>query len=355
MPFDRCMSGCTCGVSRRGVLTAMAAFAADAVAGTADAQPLPSIIDTHHHFFPPQYLEPLAVWNDKAGLPGQTPIQRAWTVDRAMEDMNRNGVGTAVLSISTPGIWFGEAEAARKMARICNEYGAEMARAHPGRFGLFASVPMPDVDGTLREIEYAFDTLKANGIGFMTSYGDKWPGDPMFAPVFEELNRRKAIAYFHPLAPNCCGGMLIPTVTGSPVEYLFDTTRAVLSLLVGGTLAKMTDTRFLFSHAGGTIPMLAGRIANALKTRKDIAEIAPNGIDAELKKLYYDTANSFYAPTIAALTTYVPDSQILFGTDFPYLTIGQNLDGLRKLGLSPAQMTAITRDNGFRLLMSRRG
>jgi len=357
MRFDRCMSGCGCGVSRRGALTTMAAFAATAVTGTVGAaQPLPApaIIDTHHHFFPPEYLEPLAAWNDKAGLPGQTPIQRAWTVNRAIDDMDRNGVAKAVLSISTPGIWFGEAEAARKMARICNDYGAEMTRAHPGRFGLFASVPMPDVDGTLREIDYAFDVLKADGVGFMTSYGDKWPGDPMFAPVFAELNRRKAIAYFHPLAPNCCGGTvvptLIPTVTGSPIEYVFDTTRAVVSLLVGGTLAKMKDMRFLFSHAGGTIPMVAGRIANALRTRKDIAEIAPDGIDAELRKLYYDTANSFYAPTIAALTSYVPGTQILFGTDFPYLTIGQNLDGLRKLGLSAEQMAAITRDNGARLL-----
>ena len=117
MRFDRCMSGCACGVSRRGVLTTMAGFAANAVTATVGAaQPLPapSIIDTHHHFFPPQYLEPLAVWNDKAGLPGQTPIQRAWTVNRAIDDMDRNGVATAVLSISTPGIWFGEAEAARK-------------------------------------------------------------------------------------------------------------------------------------------------------------------------------------------------------------------------------------------------
>jgi len=191
--------------------------------------------------------------------------------------------------------------------------------------------------------------LKADGIGFMTSYGDKWPGDPAFREVFEELNRRKAIAYFHPLAPNCCGGMLVPGVTGSPVEYLFDTTRAVISLLVNGRLANLKDVRFLFSHAGGTIPMLAGRIVNALKGRKDIAEIAPEGIDAELRKLHYDTANSFYAPTIAALTSYVPDTQILFGTDFPYLTIGQNLDGLRKV-MSPAQLAAVTQENALRLL-----
>lgn len=349
--------GCACCPSRRTVMAAVGALAAGAVSlPTEHAQTAgtPRIIDTHHHFFPPAYLEPLAAWNDQARLPGQTPIQRAWTVNRALDDMQRNGVATAVLSISTPGIWFGEAQAARKMARICNDYGAELARAHPGRFGLFASVPMPDVDGTLKEIEYAFDVLKADGIGFMTSYGDKWPGDPAFQPIFEELNRRKAIAYFHPLAPNCCAGMLVPGVTGSPVEYLFDTTRAVISLLVNGRLANLKDVRFLFSHAGGTIPMLAGRIVNALKGRKDIAEIAPDGIDVELRKLHYDTANSFYPPTIAALTTYVPDTQILFGTDFPYLTIGANLEGLRKL-LTPAQLSAITQENALRLLPRLRG
>src|SRR5262249_47904096 len=147
-------------------------FVATAVGGEALpaqtlAAPATRIVDTHHHFFPPAYLEPLATWNEKAGLPGQTPIQRAWTVARAIDDMDRNGVATAVLSISTPGIWFGDAQEARRIARICNDYGAEMARTHRGRFGLFASVPMPDVDGTLREIEYAFDVLKADGIGLM--------------------------------------------------------------------------------------------------------------------------------------------------------------------------------------------
>jgi predicted TIM-barrel fold metal-dependent hydrolase len=348
--------GCACGFSRRHVMASMAAFAASTVltgpAARAQTQTAPTsrVVDTHHHFFPPPYLEPLKTWSDKAGLAALWPAQQSWTVARAIEDMERNNVATAMLSISTPGIWFGQAEAARKMARLCNDYGAEMVRSHPGRFGLFASVPMPDVEGTLREIDYAFDVLKADGIGFMTSYGDKWPGDPAFAPVFAELNRRKTVAYFHPLAPNCCAGMLIPGVTGSPVEYMFDTTRAVVSLLVNGTLAKMKDLRFLFSHAGGTIPMVAGRIVNAFKGRKDIAEIAPEGIDAEFRRLYYDTANSFYAPTIAALTSYVPASQVVFGTDFPYLTTGQNLEGLRKLALTPAQMTAITRDNAVRLL-----
>src|SRR3954470_2987178 len=350
---DMTGQSCTCRFSRRQVMTSMAAFAATAVvapaARTQTSAPAARIVDTHHHFFPPPYLEPLKAWSDKARLAALWPAQQNWTVAKAIEDMDRNKVATAMLSISTPGIWFGEAEAARKMARICNDYGAEMVRAHAGRFGLFACVPMPDVEGTLREIEYAFDVLKADGIGFTTSYEGKWPGDPQFKPVFEELNRRKTIAYFHPLAPNCCAGMLVPGVTGSPVEYLFDTTRAVVSLLVNGTLADMKDMHFLFSHAGGTIPMVAGRVVNALKGRRDIGEIAPNGIDAEFRKLFYDTANSFYAPTIAALTSYVPDTEIVFGTDYPYLSTGQNLDGLRKL-VTPAQMALIGRDNAVRMI-----
>jgi predicted TIM-barrel fold metal-dependent hydrolase len=120
--------------------------------------------------------------------------------------MDKNNVSLAVLSLaSTPGTWFDAGrEAAVKLARICNEYGAGMVRDHPGRFGVFAALPMLDIDATLTEIEYAFDTLNADGIGLQTNYGDRWPGDPIFRPVFEELNRRKALVYFHPLVPTCC-------------------------------------------------------------------------------------------------------------------------------------------------------
>jgi predicted TIM-barrel fold metal-dependent hydrolase len=193
------------------------------------------------------------------------------------------------------------------------------------------------------------DTLKADGIGLMTSYGDSWPGDPRFAPIFQELNRRKAVVYFHPLAPNCCGG-LIPGAPASLIEYPHDTARAVLSLLVNGAFARYTDIRFIFSHAGASIPVLAGRIANGLKNRKNLAEIAPEGVEQQLKKLHYDTANSAYAPTMAALLAFVPVSQVLFGSDFPYLTIGQNVESFEKLGLSVFDVNDIYRFNAIRLM-----
>ncbi len=335
--------------SRRRFLAALAALGATAALPAGSFAAGRRRVDTHHHFFPPDYLGPLAEWGRRQGVGGLLPVQRDWSIDQDLAEMDRTGTATAILSISTPGVWFGDLEGARQMARLCNEYGAEMARNHKGRYGLFATVPMPDVDGTLAEVAYALDTLKADGIGLMTSYGDVWPGDKRFAPVFEELNRRKALAYFHPLAPSCCGH-LIPGVPAAMLEYPQDTARAVVSLLFGGVFARYTDIRFLFSHAGASIPVLAGRISNASRGRPDLAEVAPDGIRAALRKLHYDTANSAFAPTMAALLSLVPATQVLFGSDYPYYTIADNLAAFDTLRLTPAQRRAIERGNAERLM-----
>src|SRR6202521_2047713 len=171
--------------SRRSFLASLSSFGLAAVVPAADVfaqapAAKPHRVDVHHHFFPPQYLEPLAEWNKREGVAaGLQGSQREWSVARAVDELERAQLATAVLSISTPGVWFGKADEARRMARACNEFAAKMAQDHPGRFGSFASVPMPYIDGTLKEIEYALDQLKADGIGMMTSYGDKWPGDPV--------------------------------------------------------------------------------------------------------------------------------------------------------------------------------
>jgi predicted TIM-barrel fold metal-dependent hydrolase len=338
--------------SRRQIIAGAAALGASALlprAAAAQAPQKPYRVDTHYHFFPPDYLEPLAEWGRRSGFTGLQGPQANWSVAKALEEMDRTQTATGVLSISTPGVWFGDAAQARKVARLCNDFGARMMHDHPGRFGLFAATPMPDVEGTLHEIAYALDTLKADGIGFMTSYGDKWPGDPAYLPVFEELNRRKAVAYFHPLAPNCCGA-LIPGMSGSALEYPYDTGRAAVSLLINGNFARFRDIKWLFSHAGAAIPVLAGRIGNVVRARKDVAQIAPNGVEQELQKLYYDTANSAFPPTMAALMKFVPTAQILFGSDYPYYTIQANVQNMDKIGLDPADRRAIDRDNALRLL-----
>src|SRR6202171_2613631 len=207
--------------------------------------------------------------------------------------MDRSGIRVAVLSIaSTPGLWFDAGpESAGRMVRICNDYGAEMMRDYPGRFGLFATLSMLDIDATLKEIEYALDVLKADGIGLQTNYGDKWLGNAAYRPVLEELNRRKAVAYVHPLVAACCGNLSVGAFP-AVIEVPHDTTRAITSLLLSGSFARYRDIRWLFSHAGGTVPMLAGRIEAFGKLRPDSASFAPEGIENEFKRLYYDTAHA---------------------------------------------------------------
>ncbi len=251
--------------------------------------------------------------------------------------------------------WFRmETEASRKFVREANDFAADMMREAPGRYGLFAYLSMVDVEGTLKEIEYAFDVLKADGVGISTSYVDKYPGDAKFAPIFEELNRRKAVVYFHPTTAACCTGIL-PGIGDSWIEVPHDTSRAVLSLLFSGALRKFRDITFLWSHGGGTIPMLAGRIDWLSATVKNIKEVAPDGLEAEFRRFYFDTANAGYAAPMAALLKLAPLSQIVFGTDYPYVTTEATMKALRTAGLSDAQISAIETQNAKQFLPRLRG
>jgi predicted TIM-barrel fold metal-dependent hydrolase len=224
-----------------------------------------------------------------------------------------------------------------------------MARDFPGRFGLFATLPMLEIASTLKELEFAFDTLKADGVGLQTNYGDKWPGNALYQPVWEELNRRKAVVYFHPLVASCCFNLTVGTFP-AVLEVPHDTTRAVTSLLLGGTFARYRDIRWIFSHAGGTIPMLAGRITYSHGRAPTAAQFAPEGIEAELRRLHYDTANATHPASMAALLKLVPDTQVVFGTDYPYVSIGTQAQALETLGLSMSQVRAIDSGNAVRLV-----
>jgi len=308
----------------------------------------PHRIDVHHHILPPDYVR--AVGDDRIGpliLSGKTPD---WSPAHSIAAMDRNGIATAVTSISAPGLWFGDSPATVRLARHCNDYAARLRAGHPGRFGMFASLPLPNVDASLAEIEYALDVLHADGIGLMTNWDGKYPGDAAFAPVFDELNRRKAVVYFHPTAAPCSN--CLSEIPAATLDFPFDTTRAVTSLLFGGTLARCPGIKFIFSHAGGTVPFLADRIAR-LVVKPDFKAKVPNGVIAELQRLYYDTALSANARSFAALLALVAPSQILFGSDYPFApeaTLTQSVEGLAKLGLDGVALAAIERGNALALL-----
>ena len=306
-------------------------------------------IDVHHHILPPNYV--LTVGDDRIGpliVAGKTP---EWTPQHSIEAMDRNGIEKAITSISSPGLWFGDAAVTGKLTRECNDYAARIRSDHPGRFGVFASLPLPDIEGSLREIAYALDELKADGIGLLTNYDGKYPGDPSFAPVFEELNRRKAVVYFHPTEAPCCHAHAL-TIPAATLDFPFDTTKAVTSMLFGGTFARYRDIRFIFSHAGGTIPFLAERIAR-LEVRPEFRASVPDGVMFELKRLFFDTALSANKLAFSALLQLVAPEQVLFGSDYPFApepTMVATINGLAALGLTPEVLYAIERGNALRLL-----
>ncbi|MGE5147044.1 MAG: amidohydrolase family protein [Candidatus Eiseniibacteriota bacterium] len=305
-------------------------------------------IDVHHHILPPEYVS--LVGDARIGpliLSGKTPT---WSAQMSIDAMERNGIATAITSISAPGLWFGDVQSTRNLCRHCNEFAADIRRDHPGRFGMFASLPLPDVAASLAEIEYALDTLGAEGIGLLTSYGNQYPGDPAFAPVFDELNRRKAVVYFHPTQAPC--SQCQPEIPAATLDFPFDTTRAVVSLLLNGTFARCPDISFIFSHAGGAIPFLAERIAR-LAVRPEFKQHVPNGVVPELKRLYYDTALSANEFAFASLLKLVAPEHVLFGSDYPFApeaTMTATVKGLQEMGLDAKVLRGIERDNALALL-----
>jgi predicted TIM-barrel fold metal-dependent hydrolase len=333
-------------LQRRRFLTGLAALGAGAVlpgCQSAGQGRAPSRIDVHHHLAPPGFIKEIV-----ARKTGQRPLME-WTPAKSVAEMDKAGIATAITSISEPGVWYGDSAAARTLARECNEFGARMARDYPGRFGQFASLPIPDVEGSLREIEHALDVLKADGICLLTSYGGKYLGDPAFAPVMDELNRRKAVVYTHPVRADCCRN-LIPGVGENVIELGTDTARTITSLLVSGTTARCPDIRFIFSHAGGTLPALAGRIVQLHAANKNFAKHAPEGPIAALGKLYYDTANAANPWALAPLLKLVPISQVVFGSDYPLRSAEASVKAMTELGFSAADLRAIDRENALALL-----
>ena len=347
LPY-RC--ACRSGITRRGFLGAAASFGALAAAGcaTTPASSSAKRIDVHHHISPPPWVTALK----KSKL--DSPPVNNWTPQRSLDDMDRAGVVTAITSPTLPAVGFLGPQEAADVARASNEYARKLADMHPGRFGVFALLPMPHVDPTLKEVAYAMDVLNCDGVAFMTSYGDKFLGDPAFAPVMDELHRRKATAYTHPNEPACCRNLQssVPSVI---IEYGTDTTRTISSLVFSGTSARCKDINFIFSHGGGTLSALTERFTVQVVSFPPFKERGFTGaaVMSELQRFYYDTAQASNPIAMASLTKLVATSQIVFGTDYPYRTSEEHVKGLAGI-FGASELRLIERENAVRILPRQR-
>jgi predicted TIM-barrel fold metal-dependent hydrolase len=338
---------CSCCLPRRGFLAGLGAAAiglaipspkAGAQAAEAD------ILDVHAHLTPPEYVQ------DLAGTNLLQPPTLNWSINKHLDDMAKAGVTTSILSVTTPGVTFGDAARTRLIARHVNDFAAKLVSSHKDKLGMFVAMPLPDPDSALKEIEYGLDVLKADGVGLFTSYDGKWLGDPIYAPVFEELNRRKALVYVHPTSAKCCVNAL-PYIPDAVIEYGTDTTRAITNMIYTGAARRYSDIRIIWSHAGGTMPFLIERYDLSDRIMPKLKAAAPDGFRAAAGKFFYDTAQTSNPVAMGALRQVIPVSQIVFGTDFPFRTAAEHVKGLEtSQTFSPDELRAIYRDNVLRLL-----
>jgi 6-methylsalicylate decarboxylase len=313
---------------------------------------MPGLIDVHHHFMSQAYLDAVGV--ERAASPGSSGHVEPWSADRSLEFMDMAGIETAVVSVSAPGIDMGSTAATARLARECNEAQADMVRDNPKRFASLAILPLPDIDLSLRELAHAFDALDADGVVLLSNYGGEYIGSQAFWPVFEELDRRGAVAFFHPVAPEGYRGF--PGVSLSTMEFPFDTTRAIMSMLHAGTPERFPRVKMIFSHAGGAMPYLAGRTA-VLSQRNKAFQLSGERLLPALGKLYFDMTQSLSASTFAAIRALVPMDRLLFGSDCPFAgepQVQAVLAELGRLGLSTADRALFERGNA-QALFSRLG
>jgi predicted TIM-barrel fold metal-dependent hydrolase len=326
-------------------------LSAQAPAGKARA------IDCHHHFGSPGYAKALTARMGQRSRydyssAGMVKHWEEYSPAKVVDYLDQQDVAIGMLSCTKPHIWFGDPEETRFLARDMNEFGAKMMSDYKGRFGLWALLPLPNIDDSLREIEYAFDTLHADGVGICTSYeASHWLGDPIFRPVFDELNRRKAVVFVHPVEAFMD---LMPHTSTSSIEFLCDTMRTIYSLLTTGAATRYGDIHFIFSHAGGAMPSLIERfgIANPGFHNEVFARPAePNSNLYHLRRFYYDVANSCNTVQLQGLKTIVGASQIVFGTDWPIIESPANhLHALQTCGFSAGELAGIHRNNVLKLL-----
>jgi predicted TIM-barrel fold metal-dependent hydrolase len=275
----------------------------------------PYRIDTHQHIVPPGY----ARWMHDKGIRSGGLSLPSWSERSAMKFMDRHDVQTGILSLSTPGVYFGDAVETRQWAREVNEYSAEVVAGRPERFGFFATLTLPDVEGALAEARYALDTLLADGIVLLANNDGRYLGDPGFEPLLEFLHHRRAVVFIHP------GELPAPAVPGIPAfaaDFLLDTTRTALSLILSGAMGKYSGIKFILAHAGGFVPYIAYRILLTMLNNRDLALSALAALtDKEqsvLRRFYYDVALSASPSALPSLLEVADPGRITYGTDFPF-------------------------------------
>jgi aminocarboxymuconate-semialdehyde decarboxylase len=288
------------------------------------------IIDTHHHMLPGFFFE---ATNEKANPVGGLKPQ-VWSIEGSLAFMDELEIDIAVTSISTPGIELPDRHAARELARKCNDFAASLIAKHPRRFGALASVPMPDVDDAIGEIVYALDVLKLDGVVLFTNAQGIYLGDQRMKPLFKELQRRKAVVFIHPNAsPDPVAHGL--GLTDNLIDFPGDTTRAIAQLHYGGTFAETPDVKYVFAHAGGTAPYLAGRFA-IVDEMKIMGDSPVRGTAAEtFRRLYWDTALAWSDPVLHTVRHIAGMDKVVFGTDFPYLRNDLAVKGKKTIKSNP--------------------
>ncbi|MGW8142684.1 amidohydrolase family protein [Sphingomonas zeae] len=305
-------------------------------------------IDVHHHLVPPQF----AASAERHGLKkvAGAPLPH-WTPQRSVDVMDRYGIQTALLSLSAPGVYFGDRDEARDLARACNEFAAETRANHPGRFGSFAVLPMPFTEDACEEAVYALDVLGADGVVLLGSTDGHFLGDNRFDELMAELDRREAIVFVHPnIHPT--SEQLPLDIPDFLIEFLCDTTRAATNLILNGTVERYPGIRFILAHAGGFLPYVAWRLSLANELPATIRH-APKGVLHYVRRFYFDTALSPSPFAMAALKELVDPSHILFGSDFPFApeaAVGmeiKTLDGLSVL--DPVTLAGVDRENALKL------
>ena len=281
---------------------------------------MPLKIDVHHHIVPADYAKLL---NDKGERPGGIDLP-SWSPEKSRHVMKRNGIETAILSVSTPGVWFGDDDEARAWARRVNESAAQVRHDDPEHFGFFATLTLPDVDGSIAEAEHALDTLGADGIVLLANNAGRYLGDPAFDKLLGFLDERRAVVFVHP------GELPAEPVPGVPTfaaDFLLDTTRTALSLIMSGAMQRYPHIRFILAHAGGFLPYIAYRAVlaqvNAEPKRKQAQLMLrrKHAIETYLepiKQFWFDVALSSTPAALPSLLEVADPSRVLYGSDFPF-------------------------------------